>query len=524
MTNNHAVPSRGVPTRLLSGHHVFEHPEPAELVKVFPSFKSAVTEGRSYCAVPATLDHSRVLTNMGYHVSSPIREDYRWSGSKTPRWYQVETSEFFTLYPRSYCHSAPRVGKTLSALWAADYLMQAGLINRCLVVAPLSTLVDVWERELFFEFPHRTNVVLHGSKEMRHKRLDIPTDFYILNHDGPKVMLEALLRRPDIDCLIIDEIAVFRNANTARAKIMRKLCAERPYIWGLTGTPTPNQPTDAYGQMKLVTPENYPYSFTRFKDLTMQKVSTWMWIPRRGCEKIVADTLRPSIRFEREVSTDMEPCLIDRKAELSEEQKRHYKKMKQEAVLELEDKQVTAVNSAVLAGKIAQIACGIVYDENHEVVKFDFGPRLEVLKELIAENDEKVIVLVPFKGALHMLKDELKKDWSVAVVEGDVTARNRAEIFQQFRSNKDPHIILAHPQVMAHGLDLTAATLTIWYAPFSKNEIYQQANARMDGSKQQVKIDIARIYATAEEKALYASLEGKGRFQDVILGLLKKPM
>ena len=523
--DEYKVPSRGIATRCLNGYHVFAHNSPAEVSRVFPSFKHAEVSGQQYCAVPATLDHSRVLTNMGYHVSSPIRYDYKWSGQKVPRWYQVETSEFFTLYPRAHCHSKQRTGKTLSALWAADFLMERGLINRCLVVAPLSTLSDVWENELFFEFPHRTCAVLHGSREKRHKLLDIPYDFYIINHDGPNVVLNALLAKTGIDCIIIDEIAEFKSAQTHKWKALKKVCNNKTYVWGLTGTPTPQAPTDAFGQMKLVTPENFTGSFTRFKDMTMQKISLWKWIPRKDCEKMIASALRPSIQFGREVCTDLEPCIIDRKVELSEEQKKYYRKMKQDAILEFENgKQVTAVNSAVLAGKIMQISTGFVYDEKGVVVEFDHTPRMNVLKELIAENDEKVIVLAPFTGALHILKKELSKTWSCVIVDGSTPKNQRDQIFQAFRTQADPHIILANAACMAHGLDLTAATLTIWYAPTNKNSIYAQANARMDGSKQKIKIDIARIYATPEEKALYTSLEGKTKFQDVILDLLKKPM
>jgi len=76
---------------------------------------------------------------------------------------------------------------------------------------------------------------------------------------------------------------------------------------------------------------------------------------------------------------------------------------------------------------------------------------------------------------------------------------------------------MANPDTMAHGLDLTTASLSIWYAPYLKAAKVQQANARTDGSKQSAKIDIAHIYATAEEKRAYDVLLGKGRFQDVVL-------
>jgi hypothetical protein len=80
------------------------------------------------------------------------------------------------------------VGKTRAALYAFDYLKQQGLVTTMLVVAPLSTLVPVWEREIFITFPHLSSVVLHGSKEARRKRLQEAHDIYVINHDGVGVL------------------------------------------------------------------------------------------------------------------------------------------------------------------------------------------------------------------------------------------------------------------------------------------------------------------------------------------------
>jgi len=145
-----------------------------------------------------------------------------------------------------------------------------------------------------------------------------------------------------------------------------------------------------------------------------------------------------------------------------------------------------------------------------------------VLEELIEENNEKVLVFVPFTGALNALAEALRKRWSVEVVDGSVSAGKRTDIFRRFRSSADPHVIVAHPATMAHGLDLTAASLSVWYAPLPRAEIYAQANARTDGSKQTAKIDVAHISATADEKRIYQALKEKGRLQDIVLDLVKK--
>jgi len=509
--------------RIINNHIVLPVQGTGQLRALFPGLKETNIGEQTFAAVPFTLEAARIFNNLGIKTPSPIRSLYEWPGRYKPRWYQTDTAEFFTLNTRAHCHSSPRTGKTLAALWAADYLRQTGKIKRTLIVAPLSTLWDVWETNIFESFPLRTFCVLHGSKKKRLELLAQPHDFYIINHHGVQMIEQELAARPDIDLIVIDEVATLRNPKAKTIfKPMNNVLNHQGIVracWGLTGTPTPNDPTDAFGQCKLVTPENYRGHFTSFKNETMMQLGQFKWVPRKGSAESVARILKPSIRFERSVCTDMEPCFIERRAQLSEEQTKAYKQLIQLAMTEVRGSTVTAVNAAVLISKLVQTACGCVIAADGSIVKMDYGPRLAVLEELIEENNEKVLVFVPFTGVLDALAVELRKRWTVAVVDGGVSAGKRTQIFKDFRTNKDPHIILAHPGTMAHGLDLTAASLSIWYAPYWRPEYYQQANARTDGSRQTAKIDIAHIYATAEERRIYSVLKERGRLQDVVLAL-----
>ena len=63
------------------------------------------------------------------------------------------------------------------------------------------------------------------------------------------------MEREDIDLIVVDELASFRNSGTARWKALNTLLngdkktgnKPKPWVWGLTGTPIPNEPTDAWG-------------------------------------------------------------------------------------------------------------------------------------------------------------------------------------------------------------------------------------------------------------------------------------
>ncbi|MFA5436878.1 MAG: SNF2-related protein, partial [Candidatus Neomarinimicrobiota bacterium] len=206
--------------------------------------------------------------------------------SSDGRCYCFSVPSTYIIFRRNGCvFVSGNTGKTLSALWAADYLRRAGHIQRTMIVAPLSTLYDVWQQNIFESFPLRTFAVLHGSRQKRLDLLAQPCDFYVVNHHGIGLIEYALKDRPDINHFIIDECAVMRNARNKRTREKKGGVLWAPLnevlnnqgivrsVWGMTGTPTPNEPTDAFGQCKLITPENYKGHFTSFKQETMMQLS-----------------------------------------------------------------------------------------------------------------------------------------------------------------------------------------------------------------------------------------------------------
>jgi hypothetical protein len=512
------------PVRIINGYFVFQALE--YVMSIFPQHKYADNFG----AVPANIENALLLRNMGYEAQSPIRFNYDWPirPGRQPQWYQVDTAEFATLNKRAFILNAMRTRKTNSVLWAADFLRKQKMIHKTLIAAPLSTLERVWGDTLFIDYHGSKFKVLYGSAAKRKDLLNSEADYYIINHDGIEVILKELQERKDINHIIIDEVAIYRNSQmrTGSDKLTRYGCMKtliRPdhWVWGLTGTPTPNAPTDAYGQAKLIKPENFGGSFTKFRELTMQQYGPYRWLPRHDAADTVARILFPAIRFSRTVVTDMEPTIIERQAELSVTQKQHYDRLKKDSVTMMGETQVTAVNAAVMVSKLIQTACGVVYGVDGSLAELDFGPRLKVLEELIEENEEKVLVFVPFTGVLDALARELRKRWTVEIVDGGVPAAKRNRIFSAFQNDSEPHIILAHPGCMAHGLELTKASLIIWYAPVSKNELHEQANARIDGGGQTVKMDIAYISAIPEERKAYDVLNGKCTWQQIVLDMIK---
>lgn len=499
---------------------------PRRLLKVIPTAKCVRWKGRKLVAVPHRLDETRVLNNLGLRVPSPISEYYDWPRSykiAEPFKAQTETAAFLTLNPRAFVLNGLGTGKSLASLWAYDYLRSKGQANKLLVVCPLSTMERTWGDEIFFNFKHLTFEIVHGSAKKRREILERPADVYIVNHHGAAIIQDDLKTRKDIDMVIVDEIAqAARNKRTDMWSALNFIVngPVKRGCWGLTGTPIPNEPTDAWAQIKLLCPNRVPKYFNRFRDQVMRQVSQFRWIPRPDAIDIVYEAMQPSIRYSREQCVDLPPTIhMTREVPLTKEQKKAYDQMQKTLAAELEAGEILAVNEAVKVSKLVQIACGVVYDTDGEEVTIPSQPRLDEVVDIITQSEGKTIVFVPFRSSLEMVVSHIKDKTGkqVGVIHGGVPKPERDTIFQYFQMDKHPEVIVAQPAAMSHGLTLTAASTIVWYAPVTSADIYEQANGRITRPGQKLTTCVINIEGTAMERRIYARLKDKMGMQGILL-------
>jgi SNF2 family DNA or RNA helicase len=502
--------------------------DPARVTTVIPSAKVFTYDNKEYVAVKHGPEETKVLRNIGIEAPSPILHHYQWPGRFAPFDAQREAAAFLSLESRAFNLSDLGTGKTLATLWAYDYLRDLGLVKKALVITPLSTLERTWVDEAFNHFPHLETAVLHGSRDRRLALLESDADLYLINHDGIKVsgFVEALKGRNDIDLVIVDEVAqVARNAGTDRFRALHDICNKQVprKVWGMTGTPTPNNPTDAWAQCRLVVPERVPPYFNRFKNQVMRQINQFLWVPRANATEVVHEAMQPAIRFTRDECVDLPPCMYEtRTAELSKEQKTAYKDMMNTLRIEAANGDITAANEAVKAQKLIQIACGVVYGANREEAVLDAGPRLEVLMEVVEQAGAKVIVFVPFVSVVPRLIDHLHKaGYTAEAIHGGVSKNERDRIFGAFMKARDPHVLVAQPAAMSHGLTLTSANTIVWYAPISSNDTFEQANARITRPGQKHSQLIVMIEGTDMERRYYQRLKEKQKVQGLLLDMVQ---
>ena len=490
-----------------------------KISELWPDAPCIEHDGQRLAIIPHAPREQVELRAAGIETPAPILSYYDWNGGE-PFKIQKDTAALATSFHRSYVLNDLGTGKTRAALWAWHYLHQAGVAGKLLVVAPLSTLKFTWLREVFATLPKTRAVVLHGSREQRHKLLEQDYDIYIINHDGLKIVDAALCARHDIDVLVLDELAVYRN-NSLRSKRMREFARRFAWVWGMTGRPMPQAPTDVWAQCKIITPHTVPAAFRYARSMLMTQVNQFKWAPKRDAVQTALSWMQPSVRYSLDDVVEL-PDAISRviDVELSEEQTRVYRRMANEFTALVQDKQITAANAAVAMGKLLQVGAGYVYSSNPQYAVLDSEPRKAALLELVEEADHKIIVFAPWRHLIEGLSGVLTAaEVDHAVIHGDVSKRE--EIFHAFQNTTQYHALLAHPQCVHHGLTLTAATTIVWYSPVPSLEIYEQANARIRRVGQKHKQQFLHLQSTAVERKIYNLLKTKQKLQDEFLHLIR---
>lgn len=500
-------------------HKVIGVPTRPDIANLFPTAKQVTIEGKQMLVLRHGTDETKLLRNMGLDVPTPILAHYDWEGG-TPFDIQRKTAAMLTMNKRAYVLNGMGTGKTKASLWSWRYLNLRGEAGKLLVVAPLSTLNFTWAREVFQTLPGVRVQVLHGTKAKRMQRLADPeADVYIINHDGLAVIADALAQRPDIDTCILDELAVFRNGTATRTKVTRKVIAPMKWAWGMTGSPTPNQPTDAWAQCSLLTPDTVPKYFNRFRDEVMYKLTQFKWAPKQGALDKVFEVMQPAVRFTLDDVMEL-PDLVERTVdiEMGPKQAKVYKQMEEQAHTMVQSQEITAMNAGAVLNKLLQISTGYVYTRDGDVVTLDNDERLTALVDAVNSTDRKVIVFVPFVHALEGIKKRLTSEgYDVRQVSGATPRGEREEAFNLFQNTSAVKVLVAHPQCMAHGLTLTAADTIIWFAPMPNLEIFEQANARIRRIGQKHKQQILMFSATKAEQKMYAKLRAKQKVQNLLL-------
>ena len=465
------------------------------------------------------------LIQMYGDAPSPMEKEYDWPGLYKPFAHQVVTASFLALRPRAFCFNEAGTGKTSSVIWAADYLMNQGLVKRVLVICPLSIMYSAWQADIFKTAMHRTVGVAHGDTNRRKKVIEGEYEFVVINFDGVATVAEEI-GKVGFDLIVIDEANAYKTVSTKRWKTLAKLLTPSTRLWMLTGTPASQSPLDAYGLARLVNPGAVPRFFGPWRDRVMYQVSRFKWVPKSSSKADVHRALQPAVRFEKADCLDLPEVMYQtRNVPLTPQVQRYYRILRDQMLMEAAGEQISAVNAAAKLSKLLQISGGAVYSDDKEVIEFDVSPRLSTLMEVIEETTNKVLVFVPFRHTIEMVSKFLKEQGvSNEVINGDVSASNRADIINRFQSNENPRVLVIQPQAASHGVTLTAADTVVFWSPVMSVETYLQCIARIDRVGQKNSMTVVHLQGSDVEKKIYDMLENKVDMHTALVDLYKQEL
>ena len=438
-----------------------------------------------------------------------------------PHEYQKRAIQFALNHPRCMLSLDMGLGKTSITLAVIARLLDEFAVNRVLIIAPLYVASDTWPREARKWDFGLTIVCAVGSADLRRRAVESDADVVCINRENTQWLVSEYGKQWPFDMVVIDESSSFKSYSSQRFKALRKILPKTCRMIELTGTPRPRSIEDLWPQIYLLDGgKRLGRSMTSFRESFERPgrrngYQVYEWIPQDGAEERIYERISDvvmSMKAEDWISVP-EKTVTDHRIRLSEDERKIYRRLCREQIVELESDPIVALNAGSLCGKLLQMANGAVYDEDGEVKSFH-DRKLECLQEILDGTDQPVIVFYWFKHDRERIRR-----FFVKLNPREITGPDDIEAWNQGRVR----MLLAHPASMGHGLNLQdGGHIIIWFGLTWSLELYQQANARLHRQGQKHRVQIHRILAenTVDEDVI-KSLERKDEGQQGLLEAVK---
>lgn len=425
--------------------------------------------------------------------------------------------------------SDPGTGKT--RVQVEDFAERRRKQGGCmLVLATKSLLTSAWEEDFRKFAPDMKVSVAYAAN--REAAFQVPVDVYVTNHDAVKWLATkpaAFFKK--FDTLVVDESTAFKHNTSARSKAAAKIVKHFEHRRLLTGTPNGNGICDLWHQIFLVDDgQRLGTSFFKFRSAACipeqagPMPNMVKWVDRPGIEATVSQMIRDiTIRHKFEDCVDIpENHKYAVSFKLGKKHMSAYRDMADFQILQLKKEKttVTAVNGAVVAGKLLQIASGATYNDDGKYSLID-SERYELVLDLVEARQHSIVFFTWAHQRDELIKEAKSRKLSYAVYDGATGDRDRTRIVKDYQEGKY-QVLFAHPQSAGHGLTLTRGTATIWASPTYNLEHFLQGLKRVHRIGQTEKTETIVVVAegTIDEK-VWQSLQDKSvKMTDLLEGLM----
>jgi SNF2 family DNA or RNA helicase len=329
----------------------------------------------------------------------------------------------------------------------------------------------------------------------------------------------------------IDESTTIKNPQAKRTRAIVELGTKSKYRRILTGSPVTKSPLDLFAQCYFLHPyllghESY-YTFkVRYavtKQINVSGRTIQIVVGYRNLGEL-SEKLKPfSYRVLKDDCLDLpKKTYTKRIIELTDEQKKVYKTMKQQAIAFLNGKMITTATVITQMMRLHQITCGHFKSDDGTIQTIK-NNRIDQLMEVLEEMEGKAVIWAHYRYDIKNIVETVSKKYgenSVVTYYGDTSTDDRQKAIKKIQDPKSPvRFIVGTPQTGGYGITLTGASTMIYYSNGYDLEKRQQSEARIDRIGQEKPMTYIDIIAegTVDDK-IVQSLRKKVNIATEIMG------
>jgi SNF2 family DNA or RNA helicase len=423
-------------------------------------------------------------------------------------------------------------GKSKVLIDNMSILYDKGLINGALIIAPKGVYKNWFDSEIPTHMADHIEktMVLWESTAGKSKEKELNTLFkssydlhiLIMNVEALSTKKGKQFAEKFLSChktlMAIDESTTIKNPGAIRTKTIIDLGQNVSYKRILTGSPVTKSPLDLFTQCAFLDPwlldhQSY-YSFkTRYAITKQINVSGRMIQIVVGYRNLgeLSEKIKPfSHRVLKDDCLDLpSKTYMKRTIQLSEEQNKVYKQMKEIALATLNGKLTTTHNVITQLMRLHQITCGHFKSDDGTTQTLKSN-RLDELMDVLSEMEGKAVIWAHYRYDIEVIVEAIKKEYgdkSVVTYYGDTSTDDRQKAIKLIQDPKsEVRFIVGTPQTGGYGITLTGASTMIYYSNGYDLEKRQQSEARIDRIGQEKPMTYIDIIAegTVDEKIVKA--------------------
>jgi len=397
--------------------------------------------------------------------------------------------------------------------------------KKILILCPLS-VVGVWPREFTKHSDgFRVTPLDSGTVAKKTDAAKLALRVAAVG-DAPCVIVvnyESAWREPfktfaltaKFDLVVLDESHRVKSPGGKASRFVGQFAKSGCRMLALTGTPAPHSPLDLYGQFRAIAPEVYGTSFNRFKRRysVMGGFQNYQVIGWRYESEMKEKFDSVAITVKKEDALDLPPIShVDIPVVLGGSCKKTYDSIDKDFWAQVDGGQITAANALVKLLRLQQITGGFIKDDDGKTTTIGDAKRM-VLKDLLVDCKGPVVVFCRFRQDIKNIRDVAEE---LKLRHGEVSGEQKDLDEAQYPADID--VLAVQIQAGGVGIDLTRASVGIYYSMGFSLGDYLQSLARLHRPGQEEKVIFYHLVATKTvDEKVYKALQQR---QDVIKTIL----